>query len=214
LQGNYTMFRMMLTALLLSCLGVEVRAGNITYDLQSYPSEQGGFSLAGTVVTDGTLGTLGNGNILSWQFKITGGGGVVQLSASSSDPNTHEVVTSLLASASKLTLSAPTAAFADNELLFYRTGQGGYSLFWQREEIGTTGLEVDVYQAIQSPTTFWNKTGGTASGAPQLPLPTSGQDWIIGVAEGPTSGAVPEPASLTLLGIATIALVGWRGRLR
>jgi len=49
------------------------RAGDITYDIQNYPSDQvdyntGSFdhSVSGTIMTDGTIGTLIATNILSW----------------------------------------------------------------------------------------------------------------------------------------------------
>ena len=46
-------------------------ADQITYDIVSYPSLQNGFSLSGSITTDGTIGLLSPTDIVSWSFEIS-----------------------------------------------------------------------------------------------------------------------------------------------
>ena len=48
-----------------------------TYDLQSGPSSPVGWTLSGTITTDGTIGTIQATNILSWTWTLTGAGGFI-----------------------------------------------------------------------------------------------------------------------------------------
>src|SRR5208283_5916828 len=66
------------------------------YDLQSGPSLPMGWTLSGTITTDGTIGTIQATNILSWTWTLTNG--VSSFSASSTDP---------YAGVSTITLGAP-----------------------------------------------------------------------------------------------------------
>ena len=52
------------------------------YELQSVPTD--GWTLSGTITTDGTIGTIQATNILSWTWTISGGGSSVTVS--STDP--------------------------------------------------------------------------------------------------------------------------------
>jgi hypothetical protein len=55
-----------------------------TYDLQSGPSLPMGWTLSGTITTDGTIGTIQATNILSWTWTMTSG--VSSFTVSSTDP--------------------------------------------------------------------------------------------------------------------------------
>jgi hypothetical protein len=50
------------------------KGGSIVYNLQSYPDLQNGYTVSGTITTDGTIGTLTSANITAWSFLVTGFG--------------------------------------------------------------------------------------------------------------------------------------------
>jgi hypothetical protein len=45
---------------------------NITYDFITYPDAYQGCTLSGTITTDGHLGDIGSGDVVSWNWTITG----------------------------------------------------------------------------------------------------------------------------------------------
>ncbi len=49
------------------------RGSSITYNLESYLPLQNGYTLSGTITTDGTIGTLTSSDITAWSFTITQG---------------------------------------------------------------------------------------------------------------------------------------------
>lgn len=58
------------------CLGLHSMAEAATvYTFVDYPSMQNGYTLAGTITTDGTTGTyaLNSEHVLGWEFSLTGG---------------------------------------------------------------------------------------------------------------------------------------------
>ena len=57
--------------LVLTFIPVATLAAPITYTFASYASQQNGDSLNGTITTDGKIGSLGPGDILSWSYAIT-----------------------------------------------------------------------------------------------------------------------------------------------
>ena len=61
-------------SLLISVLifAVPVARGNITYNIVNDLPDQNGYSLSGTIVTDGTMGAISSSDVVSWQYEITG----------------------------------------------------------------------------------------------------------------------------------------------
>lgn len=55
-----------------------------TYNFLNYPALQSGWTLSGTITTDGTIGTIQATNILSWT--LTGTSGATTFTVSSTDP--------------------------------------------------------------------------------------------------------------------------------
>jgi hypothetical protein len=78
--------------------GISVRAGDVTYNMVNDPVDQNGYTLSGTIVTDGTIGELNTGNIVSWQFTFTGPGGT--FSNSGSRPASGDIILGLGATTS------------------------------------------------------------------------------------------------------------------
>jgi hypothetical protein len=56
----------------------QLRADQITYDIVNYPSLQNGYTIQGTITTDGTMGTLTKSDITGWSIQITNGAGTPQ----------------------------------------------------------------------------------------------------------------------------------------
>jgi hypothetical protein len=47
------------------------KAGQITYSLQNYATDQAGSTLTGSVTTDGNLGTLTAADIVAWTWTVS-----------------------------------------------------------------------------------------------------------------------------------------------
>src|SRR5579871_6763896 len=99
--------------LLLGGVVADAHAGPITYDLNSYLSEQNGWSLSGTITTDGNLGAITTADILSWQFTLTNGTTTVTKGLTL---GSAIVEGTLLATDTSLTLPIPTSPNTQNAL--------------------------------------------------------------------------------------------------
>ena len=62
-------------------------AGAIIYAIQNYPADQDGYTLSGTITTDGVIGGLAASDIVSWSWTISYPG-ESPVTFSSSDPQT------------------------------------------------------------------------------------------------------------------------------
>ena len=49
--------------------GGSIVAGDITYSIVNDPIDQNGYTLSGTITTDGTIGALAPSDFLSWQIR-------------------------------------------------------------------------------------------------------------------------------------------------
>lgn len=83
-------------------------AGEITYSLQNYPADQEGYTLSGTITTDGVIGGLAASDIVSWSWTISYPSEQL-VTFSSSDPQTGIVLDgSVIASQSAITIGLPS----------------------------------------------------------------------------------------------------------
>jgi hypothetical protein len=184
-----------LTLLALIGLGATSEAGPITYDIADYSALQSGWSLSGTITTDGNIGALSVGDITSYSFTITNG--TTTLTQSSSDPNSAVVLNgTVLASSTAITIPAPGfRSFSDFEI---GNGIDGEDLSYGRYN-HADGAFYDEYQEIdysQGPASqSWDAVSLHSN-----TLSLGAVDpWTIA-----TVSAVPEPSSLVLAGIAVI----------
>jgi hypothetical protein len=192
-------------SLLLASLAVAAgmttaRADQITYNIVPYPSLQNGFSLSGSITTDGAIGLLSPTDIVSWSFEISKDGVV--------DDNTGTTINGpvgLIATPTALALLRPTdfpSLLALNQpTTFQLIGAGlsdvGSDLIWYRES------DFDEYYA-DTPN---NKFGNSAEypedwyANQSCCLDLGGIDpWIIagqGPVTVPNPQTVPEPEWLT-----------------
>ena len=52
--------------------GDDSEGGSITYHIENYAVLQNGYTLSGTITTDGMIGTLTDADITAWSFSVTG----------------------------------------------------------------------------------------------------------------------------------------------
>jgi hypothetical protein len=82
-RTNQSILRTTLAAGLLSAFCLSVNAAT-TYKIVNNPTVQSGYTLSGTIITDGKTGTIYGSNVLAWSFSASNGANTY--SASSSDP--------------------------------------------------------------------------------------------------------------------------------
>jgi PEP-CTERM motif len=169
-----------------------IEAASIVYNIQNYADLQNGYTLSGTITTDGTIGTLTSANITAWSFSVTG---PAAYELTSQTPETYDQLQGLTASATSITLAPPSSEFAASYLTF-TSPTTGTALIYDRYSPFTGSLE-EYYFTTPGESTAWNDS---ANGPPGLKL--GGSTWTIATA------SVPEPSTLTLalLGIACLAV--------
>ncbi len=169
------------------------KAGTITYDLTQTTSLQDGWTVTGTVTTNGATGTLVSGDVESWGFTLFNG--KTSYAASSTDEGSSTVLNGVMASATGITLP-DTADSEDlaNELLL----QAGSTFIEYNRQDGPTA---EIYKGAGAANLLWDADNAANIG---------GTDpWTLATAE-----SVPEPSSIVLLGVASIGIIGlvWRRR--
>ena len=177
-----------------------IEGASIIYSIQSYPSQQNGLTLSGTIITDGTIGPIFAGNINGFTMTVSGPNGFT-FSYASGQGEIQTLGFLSTTATGQLEIAGPNSllefsSFAKIGMLFPPADP---ILRWSR---GAT-LSGDQYEAINpTGTILWNDT-------PPATGSLGGDPWIIGQ-------AVPEPGSLTLalLGIGYLAVVTWARRCR
>jgi hypothetical protein len=164
-------------------------AGPIIYNIVNYQADQDGATLSGFIMTDGTIGDITASNILSWSWTVSpSGGGSYTLT--SSDPGTLADMGGPI-TASLTDISEPDTVPGQPENFFALLGtQRGFNgdLEYDHE----TG---DNIYLANAPSTIWVN---------ENPVLNGGEPWIIA-----TAASVPEPSTLTLLGIAAVCIAGY-----
>jgi hypothetical protein len=179
-------------------------SADITYTLSDYSALESGYTLTGSITTDGNFGTIVAGDIESWTFTATDG--ETTYTVSSNDAYASLGVDGLQASATALTMGIPTPASTGEAALdLYAYGESYLS--YQRYTNYYGFLTQDTYSFDNpSQNSVWtNQTNGSNG------LTLGANDpWTIATAPA----AVPEPSSLVMagLGLAGLAGYGWRRR--
>jgi hypothetical protein len=166
-------------------------AASITYNIQNYPSFQSGYTLSGTITTDGNVGTLTQADITSWSLSVSGGPN--SFTAAGSGAGTGVESIGLVASTNQLTLADPGTQLFN---VLSLSGNGGH-VSWT--EGGDAAGFSDNYYALNNVgnTTVWNTIPTDAS--------FGGPPWIIAQAQI-TSVAEPGTRTMALVGLACLAV--------
>jgi hypothetical protein len=80
--------------------------GSILYEIQNYADLQNGYTISGTITTDGTLGTLVTADITAWSYTITGAGGGYTVTSQDAG-SSIALARGLTANATSITLAPP-----------------------------------------------------------------------------------------------------------
>ena len=172
-------------------------AALLTYHIVSYPADQSRHTLTGTIVTDGTMGSIGPVQIEAWQWAVTGGSGgsphnfsATSTPTDGSTPAWGGAGGSLIATPTQILLASPqqdgTASFFLANL-YAKVEPGSRSITWRREF--TTGQ----YTAIDELAyTAWDT---------KLPSMGGTDPWVIA-----ERTAIPEPTGLIIWGLGLLAV--------
>jgi hypothetical protein len=205
-------YRMVAAALLLFALTNYAKAGMI-YDIQTYNGLQNGFSLSGTITTDGKIGALSASDFLSYSITISGPGGPFFLNGTSLSTQVDGTV---LGSATQITIPQNTLNGPSNDLAL-SDSQGAAAIAYGNPFINgdplvappgfyyfAQGRDQDEDDPPGSPLgpIIWMNFSTTG-----IALPTDAS-WVV--------AAVPEPTGIALMlpGIVVLALYGRARRRR
>jgi hypothetical protein len=164
------------------------KAGQITYSLQNYATDQAGSTLTGSVTTDGNLGTLTAADIVAWTWTVS-----PPVGAPFTLSGVASTVSLLIATDTQLLLPVGQSNAVPSE--FFLVGPAGTSsaeLTYFRPSVGQGD---SIYGASSNTSGFWITDNPAMGGT---------NPWVIGVA----AAAVPEPSGAVLmsLGIAGLLL--------
>ncbi len=188
----------------------KARADTI-YTLINYPDGAGGLNLTGSITTDGTIGTLAPGDILSWSFQCAGGV-FPTLSGSSMGGSIDGALVATVGGALVAAPSGcdfysqalPTDPYGGEEAitgptLSYHSRPSAYYA-GTMEVIENQTLEWVVDGSLPPSGPYWDVLTGAAIFDPYL------SDPVV------VASTTPEPSSLLLLTFASICLIGYTWR--
>ena len=176
-----------------------LQAATITYSIVNNAGFQNGYTLSGSITTDGTIGDVTSG-ILDWNWTVTDNATSAVVRSLSGNGATNSF--SVQASATQITLEP------FGEISSLQLGGGGVVSWYRRAAQGFGGFVMpasDEYYFQYNSTNFWINQ----SNAPLALSSTADGSCII--ADGGVS-AVPEPSAFALLGLSAFGLIVRRRR--
>jgi hypothetical protein len=179
----------------------QARGGDITYQLVNYPAYQDGWTLSGSITTNGTLGLLTNtDDFLSWTWTVSQSG-QPSFTVNSTEPGAY------------LESNGPIMASSTQLILFLPPPVGN--------AVGAFGIGVDLdNSAVLQTLTYLIYSNPSRDLYSAVNLTPSGPDifyWSDNESQALTpqgtfiiaAAAVPEPASVVLGGLAAICGIAY-----
>jgi hypothetical protein len=188
-----------LAAAMLVLSGSGQARADLVYYLNNTPAYQNGWSLSGSITTDGTIGAITTANVESWTWTITQNG--ASYTYSDASPFYDFVVGNYVeATSTQILLLVPPVDSDPAAYLQLRSGdyyQGIPTLSWL-----IPPDDVLWYGNGGNTDRFWAYVGSIAPDT----------SWVIATAQ-----SVPEPSSFVYFGIGGLTCLGyarsiWRGR--
>ena len=171
-----------------------VLAGSTTYNILNHPDYQDGWTLSGTITTDGTIGLLQSSDITSWTWTVTKPGS--SQTYRSTEPSALTNADGLTATSGGLLILTRTTSYTSEILL--NTNHGGIN-----DGYGYIGGG-----ATAAPTYYTGAGGVLQSGLyafywseedPPNPVSVPQEEFTFA-----STTAVPEPSTLYLLGFGAV----------
>jgi hypothetical protein len=176
-------------AILLIYSSPHLARADIIYNLIDYPADQNGWSISGTITTDGMTGYLTSNDILAWTWTATDGTSTI----SRSSPGSLFEVVGLLATPQSLSIPDE-----DDKLKIGNNDSGGnVFLLWQNVD----GSHDVIYQGQMGPEAGFGWFTRPSNAIWQ-------NDYQIANLTPGSSSAVPEPSSIIIWsGLASLGIL-------
>ncbi len=183
----------LVAAIIISSLSTRDAGAVLIYDFASYPADQDGHSLAGTIVTTDSApndGFLMDAEILSWAFEVSGPRG---FSSSSSDPSSDaQVFGNVAITTTEITMAYPQTLGDTNDLQFYGNNFGSRLAYFRVNDPFLVGV-FSTYTAnrnrLNANDAAWTVNNPLMNNSPQTSIDAP---WVIAT-------RVPEPTGFTLM---------------
>ncbi len=209
------MYKIILPALLLMSVSLSAQGG-VVYSLENYSQYQDGYTLAGSITTDGTIGALSAANIVAWEFAATNGTNTVSF-------NSVQAAIDLASSSTQPLRLNGLSATADGQLVLPRFEAAdapslnflelsGFDhaankirgLAWRTGRLFPVSafpnpLNGDYYGWIATRSDPLNGFWFNIRLNSFLELPSTTGNLVIAKTSSPGVGPVPEPTSVSLL---------------
>jgi hypothetical protein len=178
-----TTMRLVLATAVWSFVGAVPGRANadIIYNLVNDPADQNGYTLSGTITTDGTIGPIGSNNIEAWTFTISGFSTSGTFSSTDQDAFADFSPTSAVATASSIMITQ----YSD----LTKGSDESIDLAWNPSTQSYGGSLDNVTGWFARPTSGF-----------------TGSSWTIAT----VASTVPEPSSIVLASLASVCGIAYR----